>query len=226
MVDILSIKIGTQGVVTTLPGVGPLQDRMEIRTKVLAVQEGKAQFNDMSLTLRPMVGVIGVAPSDGAVPCGFPGNHGGNMDCKLMQEGARLYLPIRVKGGLFQLGDIHAIMGDGELCGTGLEIAGEVTVRFSLIKNHPLNWPVLETESHWHAIASDLDYTKALTAASQQMQELLSAAYGWDATDVYFYLSLEGDVSMNQGCQPCPVPMVLRLSVPKRADKPLLAATI
>lgn len=66
------------------------------------------------------------------------------------------------------------------------------------------------------------EYTKALVAASRQMQELLSAAYGWDATDVSLYLSLEGDVGVNQGCRPGPAPMVLRLSVPKRVGRPLL----
>ena len=224
VVDILNITIGTQGVVTTLPGVGPLHDRMEMRTKVLQVENGQALFNDMLVDMRPMVGVIGVAPAGEAVSCGFPGDHGGNLDCKLMREGARLHLPVRVAGGLFQLGDLHAVMGDGELCGTGLEVAGEVTVRFGLIKNRPLDLPVLETEDGWHVISADLEYTNALVAASRQMQELLSAAYGWDATDVYFYLSLEGDVAVNQGCQPCPVPMVLRLSVPKRTGKPLLSA--
>ena len=73
-------------------------------------------------------------------------------------------------------------------------------------------------------IASDLDYTKALVAATEQMQELLSPIYGWDATDVFFYLSLEGQLGVNQGCQPCPVPMVLRLSVPKRPGKELIKA--
>lgn len=222
VVDILTITVGNRGVVTTLPEVGPLYDRMETRTKVLEVENGQTRFNDMLIPLRPMIGVIGVAPGGEAVPCGFPGNHGGNMDCKLMREGARLYLPVRATGALFQLGDLHAVMGDGELCGTGLEIAGEVTVRFGLVKQVSLDWPVLETTDGWHVITADLDYTKALTAASRQMQDLICTAYGWDATDAYFYLSLEGDVGVNQGCQPCPVPMVLRLSVPKRADKPLL----
>ena len=222
VVDILAIKVGNRGVVTTLPKVGPLHDRMETRTKVLHVENGQVRFNDMLIPLRPMIGVIGVAPGGNAVSCGFPGNHGGNMDCKLMRQGAHLYLPVRAAGALFQLGDLHAVMGDGELCGTGLEIAGEVTVGFGLIKQVALDWPVLETAEGWHVIAADLDYTKALTAASRQMQDLIGAAYGWDATDTYFYLSLEGDVGVNQGCQPCPVPMVLRLSVPKRAGKPLL----
>ncbi len=113
-------------------------------------------------------------------------------------------------------------MGDGELCGTGLEIPGRVTVTLSLIKNKPLDWPVLETADKWYAMASDLDYTTALKAAVRQIQELVTRAYGWDATDVSFYLSLWGDAEINQGCQPCPIPIVLRVGVPKMPDKPLI----
>ncbi len=222
-VDILSVKVGDKGVVTSLPGVGPLHDRMEIRTTVVPIKNGKAQFKDVEIPIQPMVGVIGVAPAGEAVACGFPGAHGGNLDCKHMGAGTRLYLPVRAPGALFALGDLHAVMGDGELCGTGLEICGEVKVRFDLIKNRKLDWPVLETKDDWHVFASSLDYTEALVAATRQMQELMSPAYGWDATDVFFYLSLAGEAAINQGCQPCPVPMVLRVSAPRRPERPLIA---
>ncbi len=216
------IRVGSQGVVTTLPEVGPLADRMETRTAVFKLENGKTRFKDMELTLNPMVGVIGTAPAGEPVACGFPGDHGGNLDCKLITKGSRVFLPVNVPGALFQLGDLHALMGDGELCGTGLETPGEVDVTLGLLKNRPIPLPMLETAGHWHVFAADLDYTTALTKASRLMQDLIAAAYGWDGTDAYFYLSLEGDVGVNQGCQPCPVPMVLRLSVPKRPGKPLL----
>ena len=221
VVSIKSITVGEQGVVTTLPEVGPLHDRMETRTKVFKVENGHVQFNDLTLKLNPMIGVIGVAPGSGSVPCGFPGSHGGNLDCKLVTENSRMYLPVRAPGALFQVGDLHALMGDGELCGTGLEIAGTVTVTFELLKARKLDWPVLETNDGWHVLTADLNYTTALVEASRQMQTLMIPAYGWDATDVYLYLSLEGDVGVNQGCQPCPVPMVLRLSIPKKEGKHL-----
>lgn len=221
-VDILSIKVSDRGVVTTLPGVGPLWDRVEIRTTVVPIENGKAKFKDVEIPIAPMVGVIGVAPAGEAVACGFPGAHGGNLDCKYMGAGARLYLPVSVPGALFALGDLHAVMGDGELCGTGLETCGEVAVRFDLIKKRKLDWPVLETKDSWHVFASSLDYTEALVTATRQMQDLMSPAYGWDATDVFFYLSLAGEAAINQGCQPCPVAMILRVSAPKRPGKPLL----
>jgi amidase len=220
--EINTIELEPQGVVTTIPETGPLFEFMEHRTKVVPIKDGKAQFNGLSLPIRPMIGVIGVAPAKEKVPCGFPGDHGGNLDCKLMEAGAKAYFPVRTPGALFQLGDLHAVMGDAELCGTGLEIAGTVTVTLRLIKNTPLDWPVLETQDKWYAMASDLDYTTALKAASRQIQLLLTKAYNWDATDVYLFLSLWGDVELNQACQPCPVPMIVRVGVPKMPDKPLL----
>lgn len=222
MVEIKNIEVAEQGVVTTLPEIGPLADRMEVRTKVLKVKDGFTEFNGLKLPVRPMIGVIGVAPEKEPVPCGFPGSHGGNLDCKLMEAGAKAYFPVRTPGALFQLGDLHAVMGDSELCGTGLEIAGKVTVTVTLIKNTPLDWPVLETRDKWYAMASDLDYTTALVAVSRQMQELVGQSYGWDATDTYFFLSLWGDLEVNQGCQPCPIPMILRLGVDKRPEFPLI----
>jgi amidase len=44
-----------------------------------------------------MIGVIGVAPAEGEVPNGTPGEHGGNMDCKLIGKGAKLYFTIGVE---------------------------------------------------------------------------------------------------------------------------------
>jgi len=223
VVDILDITVNDRGVVTTLPDCGPLHATQEIRTKVVPVQDGMARFNDLDVPVAPMIGVIGVAPARGEVACGFPGRHGGNMDCRLIKKGARLYFPVNVEGALFALGDLHAVMGDGELCGTGLEIAGEVKVKVSLLKQTALEWPVLETPEHWYVIASDHEYPQALHYASLQMQHLIHKAYGWDLTDCYLYLSLQGNVEICQACKPCFIEVVVRLGVPKRAGMPLIS---
>lgn len=163
-----------------------------------------------------MIGVIGVAPEEGkSVPCGYPGNHGGNLDCKLMVKGNTAYFPVRVEGALVQMGDMHAVMGDSELCGTGLEINGTVMARISIIRQCALDWPVLETPTSWYTLASAPDYTEALRHASVQMQHLVAAATGWDGTDAYLYMSLRGDLEVCQACKPCEVDLILRLGVPK-----------
>ena len=202
----------TIGTTTTLPKIGPLWDKCETRTKRIPIENGKAVFNDVTFPINPMIGVIGVAPEKGkSVPCGYPGSHGGNLDCKLMVKGNTAYFPVRVEGGLVQMGDMHAVMGDSELCGTGLEINGTVIARVSVIKNCPLEWPVLETADTWYTMASAAGYEEALRHASVQMQGLVAAATGWDATDAYLYMSLRGDLEICQACKPCEVDLIVRL---------------
>jgi len=222
VVDILDIVVASQGVVTTLPGCGPLADTVETRTKVVPIVNGMAQFNDVEFPINPMIGVIGTAPAKEAVVCGHPGSHGGNMDCKLITKGARLFFPVRTAGALLAMGDIHAVMGDSELCGTGVEIPGEITVKVDLIKNTLLEWPVLETADKWYTIACSHDYPEAARFASLELQRLISKAYGWDLTDCYLYLSLQGDMEICQACKPCSVELILRMGVPKRSGLPLL----
>lgn len=222
VVDILDIQVDSQGVICTMEEAGPLSDDCEIRTKVVPIENGMASFKDIKWQVDPMIGVIGVAPAEGAIPCELPGAHGGNMDSKMIKKGSRVYLPVFVEGALLGMGDIHASMGDCELCGTGIEIAGDITVRVSLIKDFKLAWPVTETKEKWYVNPCADDYEKALILGSKEMQRLLVNAYGWDKTDVFLYMSVQCDVEINQATKPCPIDMILRIGVPKLAEKPPL----
>ncbi|MCB6994045.1 acetamidase/formamidase family protein [bacterium 210820-DFI.6.37] len=222
-VDILDIQVADQGVISTCEGCGPLCDDMDIRTRVVKIKDGIAEFNGVKFPIDPMIGVIGTAPDGDDVIDGYPGNHGGNMDSKIIKKGARVYFPVRVKGALLQLGDVHATMGDAELCGTGIEIAAEVLVKVSLIKDFELNWPVTETATHWYVNACAHDFGEALRNASRELQRLLMNVTGWDKTDTYMYMSVQSDVAINQACVPCEVAMILRFGTPKLPQfKPLI----
>ena len=94
--------------------------------------------------MRPMVGVVGVATASEELTNALAGEHGGNLDNHLHGPGAKIYFPVRQPGGMFAVGDMHASMGDGEICGTGVEIAGEVVVRFAFVKGKQGRWPVTE----------------------------------------------------------------------------------
>lgn len=221
-VDILDIQVDNQGVSVTIPELGPLFDKVETRTKVIPIKEGKAIFNDIEFPINPMIGVIGVAPKEGSVPCGYPGFHGGNMDNNRIVAGNRVYFPVNVPGALFQLGDLHATMGDGEICGTGIEIAGEVTVKVDIIKQFPIERPVLETEDKWYTIANAMEFPVAQKLATEDMQKLIVGAYGWDATDAFLYMSIQGDSEICQSCKPSELDLVVRFGIPKIAGKPLI----
>lgn len=224
VVDILDIQVADQGVICTSRGCGPLADDMEDRTKVVKITQGVADFNGVKFPIDPMVGVIGTAPDGEPVGDGFPGNHGGNMDSKKITKGSKVYFPVRVAGGLLQMGDIHATMGDGELCGTGIEIKGEITVRVSLVKQFVLHWPVTETATHWYVNASAHELPEASRLASKELQRLICDAYGWDKTDAYLYMSVQSDLEINQACKPCDVELIVRLGTPKLCQfKPLIS---
>jgi amidase len=222
-VDILDIQVADQGVICTVRGCGPLCDDMEDRTKVVKITDGVAEFNQVKFHIYPMIGVIGTAPEGEPVADGYPGNHGGNLDSKRITKGVRVYFPVRQTGALLQMGDLHATMGDAELCGTGIEIKGEILVRATLIKQFELHWPVTETATHWYVNACAPEYPEALKRASKELQRLICKAYGWDKTDAYLYMSVQSDVEINQACKPCEVDLILRFGTPKLPQfKPLI----
>ncbi|MGC2525118.1 MAG: acetamidase/formamidase family protein [Stellaceae bacterium] len=63
-----------------------------------------------------------------------PRENGGNLDIKQLSKGARLLLPVFVDGALFSVGDAHFAQGDGEACGTAIEMCGSILVRFGVHK--------------------------------------------------------------------------------------------
>ncbi len=223
VVDILDLTVADEGTISTDDHCGPLYETTGYQTKKIPIKDGFAQFNEVKFPIKPMIGVIGCAPDGDDVIDGYVGNYGGNMDNKLIGKGARLYFPVRVPGALLQMGDVHAAMGDAELCGTGIEIPARITVRTQLIKNFALNWPVLETADKWYVNASAQEFDEALMAASKELQRLLMDVTGWSAVETYMYMSVQCDVELNQACKPCEVQLSLRFGAPKLPQfKPLI----
>ncbi|MDR0500130.1 MAG: acetamidase/formamidase family protein [Coriobacteriales bacterium] len=218
VVDVYDVQVADHGVIATDDHCGPLFEGTDYRSKIIQITDGMADFNGIKIAINPMVGVMGTAPDGDDVIDGYVGDHGGNMDCKLITKGSRLYFPVRVPGALLQMGDVHAIMGDGELCGTGLEIPADITVKTSIIKDFKLNWPVLETDDYWYVIACGQEYNDVVTNVCKEMRRLIMGITGWDAVETYMFMSVRCDLEVNQGCKPCAVPMVLRLGFPKDAQ--------
>jgi len=83
-------------------------------------------FNEqISLPIKPMIGVIGVAPVGKGILNGTPGEHGGNMDCKIITAGTTVYLPVNVEGALFAAGDLHAVWEMAKCVFAGLRFQAE-----------------------------------------------------------------------------------------------------
>lgn len=224
VVDILDIVVGEKGFACSIGETGPLHEISEVRTKVIPIIDGCAGYNDVKWPINPMIGVIGTAPEKGSPACGFAGSHGGNMDSNIITKGTRIYLPVNVQGGLLQIGDIHATMGNGEISGTGIEISAEVIVKVNLIKQFELNWPVTELKEWWFVNSTGKNYDESLKIGCFELCRLMKSVYNWDDTDIFIYLSLQGSVEVNQGVRPVHGDMVnLRIGIPKIiGKKPLI----
>lgn len=203
-VEILRIDLAEQAAMVEAPGEGITGVAAEAEeTKILPVRGGQVAFNQaLSLPVCPMIGVIGTAPEKESILTGTPAAHGGNMDCKRIGAGATLYLPVNVAGGLLAMGDLHAVMGDGEVCVCGAEIAGEVTVRVTVVKGQPLPLPFLVTKEHAMAICSAEGLDAAAEGATLRMRAFLIDQVKLPAHEAGMLLSLAGDLRICQAVDP------------------------
>ena len=143
-----------------------------------------------TIPLKPMLGRVAVAPEGDAAFDGlWPGDFGGNMDASDVREGTTVYLPVFHAGALFYFGDGHAAMGDGEVCGSGLETSMDVAFRFGLRKHKAIAWPRLEDAEHLMVAGSARPLTDALRIAFVELVEWLVADYGFAKPDAYQLVS-------------------------------------
>jgi amidase len=218
VVEILDVRPVEWGVATLIPGFGQLTEQVRSPlTRLFEVRDGLVRMNDrVSFPARPMVGVVGVATGGETLSNGLAGRHGGNLDDHLHGAGARIYFPVRQPGGMFAVGDMHAAMGDGEICFTGVEIAGEVDVRFDLLKGKQATWPVTELTDRWVPHATAPDYADALQLVSEEAARLLVDEHGFSIEDAFVFLSVACDAGVAQACRPAEgFGAIARFSIPK-----------
>src|SRR3979490_1665754 len=128
------------------------------------------------LPVRPCPGTIGVARKEpgrySSVP---PGEYAGNLDIRDMVEGTALYVPVHVPGALLWTGDSHAAQGNGEVNLTALETAyKEFNLTVDVVKRRSLEWPRIETPTHWITMGADPDLNQALAILFDETAKFLS----------------------------------------------------
>ena len=218
--DILSVKIDTiniaeMGVVICGKDMGVMGSFLQGNAlKIISIKNDMAHFSDnLKLPINKMIGVIGVAPQTGEIACGEPGLHGGNMDCKEIKEGATVLLPVNVPGALLAMGDLHAVMADGEIGVSGLEVAGNVTVTVDIIKNKDLPLPMIMGDTHVMTIASDADLGAAVEMAVANMISYLTKIEGFVMDGAVMLSSMVADVKI---CQVVDPKKTVRVEFPKQ----------
>jgi amidase len=203
VVDILSLTPAERGLTATTPGMGVLGDLVDAdRTRMAAVGPDGVAVLGRLLPLRPMLGVAGVAPARGEVSTIVPGPHGGNMDLLLAGAGTRLYIPVFQEGALFAAGDMHAVMGDGEVSGTGIETAGVAGLRFNVLAGTPADWPWLEGPEGWAVVVAGSDLKETLREATVQAVAMLTRVAGLDWADAYMLCGAAVNVRICQLVNP------------------------
>jgi amidase len=105
-------------------------------------------------------------------------------------------------GGLLAAGDLHAAMGDGEICGTGVEIAGSIQLRVDVRRDVRLVNPVVETAEVVATIASAETLDEAADLATRDMADLLTARLGLSQADATMLMSAAGQLQVSQVVDP------------------------
>ena len=213
--EIMDIQPSLLGSALIIPGFGFLQDTIPgPYTKVFHLEkDGKFRYGkSIRIDSKPMIGTIGVAPTE-PITTLSSGIHGGNLDTTDICVGTKVFLPVLVEGGLFGVGDVHAAMGDGEVCGTGIECGAVVTIHLELLPEHTIPRPRLETPKEWMCVASAEGLENAIKLALQDMVAWLQADHQLSAEEAYVLVSLVGDVRIGQVVDPM---VTVRVTIPKR----------
>lgn len=182
----------------------PVEERASGLVGVLPVAEGGAR--SVEFALAPFLGTMGVAVAGDVRPHSVPpGSHGGNIDIKLLTEGAVLYLPVQVEGALAYVGDPHFAQGDGEVALTALEASLRATVRFDVIPQAEalaafgeVGGPLVRTDEFLVPTGLDPDLNAAMRNCVRSALSLLQARWGMDEHLAYAYLSAATDFNISQ----------------------------
>jgi acetamidase/formamidase len=227
--DVLEIRIlkivpKAFGVNFNLPGkefptIGALAPEMPdgfVRYFYLDWEKRQAEFKPgITIDLQPFPGTlaVGIDPNDPSPRKGGvkdpmapvstlrPWKNGSNMDINELQEGSIIYIPVFLKGGLVWTGDSHCRQGNGEVNLTGLECAyREIVMQLIVRKDMKIEWPRMETRTHWILMGFDEDLNKAMVNAVRETVDFLTSqkAVPLDRYEAYSLASMMADCRVTQ----------------------------
>jgi acetamidase/formamidase len=212
-VEVLDLKTADWAWTAIMPNFGLLADDFQephLKIWDLSGDKPYADFKEgIRIPLRPFLGEMGVAPeADGEFSTIPPLNTGGNIDCRHLTVGSKLFLPVKTPGALFSCGDGHAAQGDGEVCGTAIETAMNATLRLTVRKNH--DWvasphyfspplapiPGFEDRGSYACLGINSDLLEATRDAVRGIINYLTATKGLTRAEAYMVASIAVDLKM------------------------------
>lgn len=221
VVRVLNLEIdGTQGVGALAPGFGTLNPTnytpmltpdlperiwfydIDKKTNTAKFRANDSRFS-VDIPLHPFLGCLGVAPPGGESRMSItPGEWGGNLDSPQVSVGHTVYLPVNVPGALLYFGDGHAAQGEGEVAGTGIEVAMKVRLTVDVIKRRAIKWPRFENEQSIMAVGAIRPVDDALRIAFRELIAWIHADYGLSELDAYELLSKVARLDLNEMVDP------------------------
>jgi acetamidase/formamidase len=195
------IELGDWGWNAIYPGFSFVADSIKgeyLRIYDLKNDKTKVNFNDsIQLKLNPFPGVMGVAPDTSELLSTIPPRaNGGNMDDPNMTVGTSVYFPVFVDGGLFSIGDGHAVQGLGEVCGTAIEVPLRIVYEIELIKNKSIEEPQYETKDYYATTGYGTTIDIAAKKATLYMVDYLMKDHKLSENEAYALCSLAGDLKI------------------------------
>ena len=168
---------------------------IDLKTKKVRFQDKNAGNHNMEFLAEPMLGCIGVAPEGNFNPTSGPsGEWGGNIDYNQIVEGSTVYLPVFQEGAYLYVGDGHALQGDGEPLGTGIETSMDLEFSVEVIKNKIINMPRLETSDFISSIGSQPEFSsdlnRGLQIATSEMITWLIEDYKMKPSDAHLLIGM------------------------------------
>jgi acetamidase/formamidase len=123
------------------------------------------------------------------------------MDINEMQEGSTIFIPVFLKGGLIWTGDSHCRQGNGEVNLTALECSyKEIRLQPIVRKDLKLEWPFIETRTHWITTGFHEDLNVAMTNATREAVNWLASQkmVPMDRYEAYSLVSMAADCRVSQ----------------------------
>ncbi|MBX9794620.1 MAG: acetamidase/formamidase family protein [Burkholderiaceae bacterium] len=206
-VEVLDIELASWGWTGLLKGFGLLADEFpQPYFRSFDLTRSEIDVFGLSFPLRPMMGVLGVAPAaSGRFASITPTNAGGNIDVRYLGPGSTIYLPVFNSGAMLSGGDGHALQGEGEISGTAIEAPMTATLRVKVLKHQMLAAPVIdfstarfgETEFRdFLGIGPDL--YQAARDATRYAVDALAAHFKVEPFEAYAILGMVGELRIHE----------------------------
>lgn len=170
---------------------------LDLQKNIVRLREPGSKAIVMEFPAKPMLGCVGVAPAGDFAPTSSPsGSYGGNLDYNRVGEGATVVLPVSHPGAMLFMGDGHALQGDGEPTGNGVETSMDVEFSVAVRKGAKLTGPRVETAEAIISIGSQAEFQssldRALEMATTDMVQQLMTDHGLEEWAAHLLIAFQG----------------------------------